>query len=129
MAAQRIPSAEDCTACKTLAKNANGVIFATFDYPQMGGYCSRSIVESAGVGDCFDVAIWHDGEFPFDDGRPPTGLHHCDPMQFVSFGLTVIEKQMEVGRSQVNDHSASMTQHLRAEIERARELLAKLEAM
>jgi hypothetical protein len=60
-------------------------------YPQMGGYVARAVVVPNGsVNACFDVAIWHDGEFPFsgdtDPGRQCIWLHHCDPEQFVRFG-------------------------------------------
>lgn len=63
-------------------------------YPQMGGYVGKAIVYPLPSG-CFDVLIWHDGEFPFDplnedgdisDSRGPIELHHCDPQQFVDFG-------------------------------------------
>lgn len=60
-------------------------------YPQMGGYSGIAIVIPAG--DCFDVLVWHDGEFPFDDDpfdggdkQEPVELHHCCAEQFVRFG-------------------------------------------
>jgi len=56
-------------------------------YPQMGGYCGKCVVVLEITSGCFDVFVWHDGEFPFSDGaRPPVHLHHCDPDQFIEFG-------------------------------------------
>lgn len=63
-------------------------------YPQMGGYVSKCLVmnsKSDPIG-CFDVYVWHDGQFPFNEletGRSPALLHHCDPEQFIQFGETV----------------------------------------
>jgi hypothetical protein len=62
-------------------------------YPQMGGYCGRAVI--ADSDGCFDVWIWHDGDFPFNGDDPyrltkgPRELHHCDPVQFIQFGETV----------------------------------------
>lgn len=57
-------------------------------YPQMGGYVGIAIVIP--TGDCFDVLVWHDGDFPFDDDDDchdgPVTLHHCSAGQFISFG-------------------------------------------
>lgn len=59
-------------------------------YPQMGGYCGRCWIvfypgdEKPGE-HCFDVFVWHDGEFPFGD-HAPVELHHCNPAQFIQFG-------------------------------------------
>lgn len=54
----------------------------------MGGHVGRCVVTYSG---CFDVYVWHDGEFPFGgragrDARSPIKLHHCDPDQFIEFG-------------------------------------------
>ena len=64
-------------------------------YPQMGGYVARCWVSfgcsDAGPGGLptsipgFDVDVWHDGDFPFDD-REPAHLHHCSAGQFIKFG-------------------------------------------
>lgn len=61
-------------------------------YPQMGGYASHCVVVP-GAG-CFDIYVWHDGDFPFGDDatngwgdpRGPAELHHCSAEQFVGFG-------------------------------------------
>ncbi len=52
-------------------------------YPQMGGYTGKCIIVP--LGGCFDVYVWHDGEFPFSDGKGPVRLHHCDADQFERF--------------------------------------------
>lgn len=57
-------------------------------YPQMGGYVGKCVV-LFDAGGCFDVFVWHDGEWPFGADRAPIELHHCDPEQFVTFGETV----------------------------------------
>lgn len=65
-------------------------------YPQMGGYVGRAVVAIGnGDSDCFDVYVWHDGEFPFrgDEGRKPCVLHHCSPEQFIEFGEAVASLQ------------------------------------
>lgn len=59
-------------------------------YPQMGGYCGKCWVRSSDNGDngeppCFEVAVYHDGEFPFEGGNPII-LHHCSAEQFSRFG-------------------------------------------
>lgn len=61
-------------------------------YPQMGGYSGLCVAVQDGG--CWDVHVWHDGEFPFGDDdtdrwgepRKPVEMHHCDPGQFVQFG-------------------------------------------
>lgn len=64
-------------------------------YPQMGGYSGKAVVRPLPEG-CFDMWIWHAGEFPLSDGEvsSPFHLHHCDAEQFIRFGQQVqsIEK-------------------------------------
>ncbi len=79
------PTAEECSDHATV--EYDGISGTACWYPQMGGYIARAIV----VPDhgCFDVMIWHDGEFPFkgeDPDQPPVRLHHCDADQFIEFG-------------------------------------------
>ena len=60
------------------------------DGTEMGGYVGASVVlldKSEGA-TCFDVYIWHDGEFPFS-GKEPHILHHCEAEQFIEFGRRV----------------------------------------
>jgi len=92
----RKPTAEECTANAPILCD-HGPAFAAW-YPQMGGYRGLCVVvsdQNAGEGElpCFDVYVWHDGEFPFgyqDDSKQPVRLHHCNPEQFVNFGKAVI---------------------------------------
>lgn len=94
------PTAEQCTAHAPVA-DFNGMKAFACWYPPMGGYVSRCVVVDTGKRDdgepgCFEVYVWHDGEFPFtadsdDDYRPPAHLHHCGAEQFVEFGRTVLK--------------------------------------
>lgn len=59
-------------------------------YPQMGGYVGKAVAVRlpTNISPCYDVYVWHDGEFPFDDDRGEVGprlIHHCDPEQFRIF--------------------------------------------
>ena len=67
-------------------------------YPQMGGYVGKCWLSLRGPDDCFVAYVFHDGEFPFDDGRAPRALHHCDARQFIAFGELVerLSKDAEV---------------------------------
>jgi hypothetical protein len=71
-----------------------GRVFYACVYPQMGGYCAVALLEP--LGGCFDVYVWHDGDFPFDDGddegRGPVTLHHCDAEQFIEFGKFAVAR-------------------------------------
>ncbi len=60
-------------------------------YPQIGGYVGKCVVlKDQTEGDsCFDVFVWHDGEFPFGENTKPKELHHCSPNQFIEFGKLV----------------------------------------
>jgi hypothetical protein len=90
------PSPEQCSRGAKLAVGKDGVGYACW-YPQMGGYVGKAIVVPDPGGDpdsCFDVYVWHDGEFPFDGdddvrGGPPRALHHCSAEQFIEFGQFV----------------------------------------
>jgi hypothetical protein len=80
----REPTADECTRrAKVMDHGWAGW------YPQMGGYVSKCVAVPAG--DCWDVYVWHDGDFPFREGRPPRELHHCEPAQFVEFGNWLIQ--------------------------------------
>jgi hypothetical protein len=60
-------------------------------YPQMGGYAGKAVAllpKSVEEDACFDVYVWHDGEFPFGGGKPRC-LHHCSATQFIQFGQTI----------------------------------------
>ncbi len=86
------PTSEQCTnRAEVPGPNDAWQAFATW-YPQMGGYVGKAVVcfgrQPARDDECFEVWVWHDGEFPFGsaEGRRPALLHHCDPGQFVRFG-------------------------------------------
>lgn len=64
-------------------------------YPRLGGQQFPCVVEfaerpSKEDGGCFDVFVWSDMFPPTSDSRPNC-THHCDPMEFVEFGLMVLE--------------------------------------
>ncbi len=87
------PTADQCSAGSAVWAGRGRLGFAAW-YPQMGGYVGKAVVivpVEAGPNECFDVLVWHDGEFPFrgeSDGTP-VRLHHCMAEQFVRFGETV----------------------------------------
>lgn len=87
------PTGEQCSRREVLWEDEDEIAWASFSYPQMGGYGCRSIVVAGKIEDgCFDIYIWHDGEFPFG-GKPPVELHHCSAEQFIQFGREVLTKQ------------------------------------
>lgn len=83
------PTSEECDNHTEIAPGQ----FAIW-YPQMGGYGGHAVVEvwPTESNECFNVWLWHDGEFPFSEGQAgvsPAHLHHCAAAQFVLFGHTV----------------------------------------
>lgn len=93
----REPTCEQCSANEKVFEDDYTVGYAIW-YPQMGGYVGRSIAllrKGEGEAGCFDVLVWHDGEFPFDGegGEQPRRLHHCATEQFIRFGEKVDELQ------------------------------------
>lgn len=91
------PTCEQCSANEKVAEDDHTVSYAIW-YPQMGGYVGKAIATFAkgeGTEGCFDVLVWHDGEFPFrgEGGKQPCQLHHCAAGQFVDFGEAVAELQ------------------------------------
>lgn len=79
------PSSDDCHSNAEVDVNGERG-FAAW-YPTMGGYVSRCvIVPPTDEPGCYEVYVWHDGDFPFSDGGNPRHLHHCDPDQFIRFG-------------------------------------------
>lgn len=80
------PTAEQCTAQEQVGESD----WACW-YPQMGGYVGKAVVRrcltNGDMDACYDVFVWHDGEFPFtEQDGPPKLVHHCSPEQFVRFG-------------------------------------------
>ncbi len=90
---EKAPTDEQCSVNASLEWDGHEG-FAAW-YPQMGGYGSKCLIIPLGGG-CFDVFVWHDGEFPFgeeDDVRGPVRrLHHCDAAQFIRFGTLVLAR-------------------------------------
>lgn len=94
------PSGDDCSAhapVKWVDDHGNECNGFAIWYPQMGGYVGKAVVEPGGKGPddadedaCFEVWVWHDGEFPFGEGQPAQ-LHHCAASQFIRFGQEVAE--------------------------------------
>lgn len=84
----REPTSDECSA-KAVSEHEGRRAVAMW-YPQMGGYVSHClVVDVGGDSSCFDVFVWHDGDFPFHEGERPAYLHHCDPEQFARFGKDV----------------------------------------
>lgn len=86
------PTAEQCATNEQIPLEGGRVATAAW-YPQMGGYTSHCLIVPDG--DCLEVFVWHDGDFPFsgsdepwpgEAARSPSRLHHCDADQFIRFG-------------------------------------------
>lgn len=102
------PTSEQCSKEEPIAEAERARTYA-FWHPQWGGYVSKATVRigkhaldeppsapgAAGGFDCFEVEVWHDGEFPRDEA--PQRFHYCDPIQLVEMGLFVAEKQVACG--------------------------------
>jgi len=90
------PTAKQCSENALLSEDEHSKYFAVW-YPQMGGYVSKTIVrvnrDNNDSNDCFDVWIYHDGDWPFHDGEHPLNLHHCCAEQFIRFGEDVLKLQ------------------------------------
>lgn len=97
MKTMKRPSNDECDSNKVFSETDEDIVFAAW-YPQMGGYSSVCIIRASKYAnlnnECFDVLVWHDGEFPFSGecGRSPTEIHHCVAEQFIELGSLVKEK-------------------------------------
>lgn len=84
------PTADMCTRRARLQMSDGRPGYAAW-WPQMGGYAGKSIIVVDDDG-CFDVYVWHDGDFPFNGDGPyretpnPRLLHISDGGQFIAFG-------------------------------------------
>jgi len=69
----------------------NGVKHTAIWYPQMGGYRGKCWVSKHEESGCFDVHVFHDGDYPFDDEseRDPITTHYCDADQLIEFAERV----------------------------------------
>ncbi|MEE8489957.1 MAG: hypothetical protein V3S43_06440 [Acidimicrobiia bacterium] len=81
----RAPTSDECTH----NVEVDGMFGAW--YPQVGGYGGKCWIRFDSSETCFDVFLWHDGEFPLGDGDNPRELHHCMADQFVDFGKLVLK--------------------------------------
>ncbi len=107
------PTADQCTVHEKVYEDEHHVGYAIW-YPQMGGYVGKAVTlldkewserdDGVAIGGCFDVLVWHNGEFPIrgEDGENPVRIHHCDPTQFIQFGEKVAELN-ELGRKDWGD--------------------------
>lgn len=86
------PTSKQCESNAKVFEDEREIGYAIW-YPQMGGYVGKAVVLLGKAhldGGCFEVLVWHDGEFPFSGGEP-RHLHHCDPQQFIDFGNKIAE--------------------------------------
>jgi hypothetical protein len=91
MATPREPTSDECSSHARI--DVDGDVGYACWYPQMGGYVAKAVAmyDGSAEGGCFDVYVWHDGDFPFSEdhyGIPenPRELHHCSGQQFIAFG-------------------------------------------
>lgn len=84
------PTRDQCNNNDVVFEDEDGIYRACW-YPQIGGYTGKAVIGfPTGVENpCFDVWLWHDGEFPFGPEESPFEYHHCDPQQFIDFGKFV----------------------------------------
>lgn len=93
----RQPTSDECYEHSEVEDGPHQYAFAAW-HPQWGGYASHCVVSFSrvpGADDepgCFDVANFHDGEFPGDVAKV---LHYCSALQVVNFGLTILEQQLQ----------------------------------
>jgi len=95
----RMPTSTECSEHSAVYETENAIGYAIW-YPQMGGYVGKAVAvmdkgwqsfpNGSQQGGCIDVYVWHDGEFPFEEGSPRV-IHHCDPRQFIEFGQKLAE--------------------------------------
>jgi len=100
------PTGDQCEAAELLSVDANGVRSYAMWHPQWGGYVGKCVVTYCITKDergrlnntCFDVKVWHDGDFPTDDdGGETQEFHYCDPGQMIRFGRRVIKAMNDGG--------------------------------
>lgn len=93
----RKPTAKECAANVEIEPTDSGAWFA-LRTPQINGYSGDAAIhiERTLNNVCFEIAIWHDGEFSTDEESEPLQLHFCDPEQFIRSGKLVIKLQEQV---------------------------------
>jgi len=73
------PTGEQCEENAKIDMGFGGLFGFAFFHPQWGGYTGHGIlIPLGGPGSCFDVYVWHDGEFPLDS---PKLYHYCASIQ------------------------------------------------
>jgi len=92
----REPTCDECN--RHTIVDFDGHRWMAIWYPQMGGYAGMAWAEIEAWSEdgppCFDILVWHDGEFAFSgEGQAPSRLHHCSAEQFIRFGETVLAAQ------------------------------------
>lgn len=92
----QIPTPEECDKHASVEYDWYGgrATFYAVWTPQFEGYCARALVMpqwSAGTdyNECFDVYVWHDGEFPTQGGPPSHCFHLCMLEQFAWFARSL----------------------------------------
>lgn len=102
----REPTGEECDNNAVIFETDNQIGYALW-YPQMSGYVGKAVVEiwkdDNEEDACFDVLVWHDGDWPFNDGQSPRRLHHCSTSQFINFGMEVDVLQRLTQRKRKGD--------------------------
>jgi len=103
------PTQEQCEEKELLPSRRGQVSFATF-HPAWGGYVGATRVEFDTVSTeqerpgRFNLQNWHDGEYPIlDDDGVPTEINGCSAMDFILFGLDVLEKQTQLQITEQGD--------------------------
>lgn len=107
-----------------VVRDASGMIEAWMYSPQVGGYSAVMCVRTAREDGCFDVTVWHDGEFPHggesdDPPQKPVELHGCTAWQWLRWagrlaalqGLDVEDciAEMREGMAEACPHDAVFT--------------------
>jgi hypothetical protein len=91
------PTSDQCSENVIVTETENTVAMACW-YPQMGGFSAHALaVMYKETDSCVDVYVWHDGDWPFHDGKSPRIIHHCDPEQFINFGKKLLETMQKFG--------------------------------
>lgn len=73
----KMPTSEQCG--KNLTETIEGKELIAFWHPQWGGYHGKAWLHRHEEG-CFDVYVWHDGDFPYED-KGPEKYHYCNSLQ------------------------------------------------
>lgn len=100
-------------------------------FPQLGGYGGHaeiwlyapSAIEPRIEQSCFEIALYHDGEWPKD--YVCYSWHACSPLQWMRFGLNVFEKQVAYFVDVV-DKDARLTDSQVAELKSYRDRIDEL---